>query len=69
LARFFIRHFAREFGKTLPDIDPQVLAAFKKYDWPGNVRELRTILERAVLISKEPVIGLHHLPSLVTPCC
>lgn len=69
LARFFIQHFARQFGKTLPDIDPPVLAAFRKYDWPGNVRELRTILERAVLISKEPVIGLHHLPSLVTSCC
>jgi DNA-binding NtrC family response regulator len=44
LTRFFIQHYAREFGKTITDIDPATLALFSNYDWPGNVRELRTIL-------------------------
>jgi DNA-binding NtrC family response regulator len=65
LARFFIQHYAREFGKTVMDIDSEALSLFRNYDWPGNVRELRTILERAVLITREAVISPRHLPSLV----
>jgi DNA-binding NtrC family response regulator len=65
LARFFIQHFAREFGKTITGIDPEALALFSAYDWPGNIREMRTILERAVLITGEAVISPRHLPSLV----
>ena len=29
------------------------------YDWPGNVRELQHAVERAVILSGEPVIPLH----------
>ena len=67
LARFFMRRYAREFGKTIKDLDPQALEQFRGYDWPGNVRELRTIMERAALITGEEVIGLRHLPTLVSP--
>ena len=67
LARFFMRRYAREFGKTIKDLDPQALEQFRGYDWPGNVRELRTIMERAALITGEEVIGLRHLPALVSP--
>jgi len=67
LARFFMRRYAREFGKTIQDLDPQVLEQFRGYDWPGNVRELRTIMERAALITSEEVIGPRHLPTLVAP--
>jgi DNA-binding NtrC family response regulator len=67
LARFFMRRYAREFGKTIKDLDPQALEQFRGYDWPGNVRELRTIMERAALITGGEVIGLRHLPTLVSP--
>jgi DNA-binding NtrC family response regulator len=65
LTRFFIQHYAREFGKTITDIDPEALSQLRNYDWPGNIRELRTLLERAVLITPEAVIRPRHLPSLV----
>jgi DNA-binding NtrC family response regulator len=65
LARFFIQHYAREFGKTILDIDPSTLAIFNNYDWPGNIRELRSIIERAVLITGDATISARHLPSLV----
>ena len=67
LARFFMRRYAREFGKTIKDIDPQALEQFRGYDWPGNVRELRAIMERAALITGDEVIGPRHLPALVSP--
>jgi DNA-binding NtrC family response regulator len=67
LARFFMRRYAKEFGKTIKDLDPQALEQFRGYDWPGNVRELRAIMERAALITGEAVIGPRHLPALVSP--
>jgi DNA-binding NtrC family response regulator len=65
LARFFIKRYAKEFGKTVRDLDPAVLAQFQNYDWPGNVRELRCLLERAVLICREEIIRPEHLPALL----
>ena len=32
------------------------------YDYPGNVRELENILEHALIICQEEVIGVKHLP-------
>ena len=32
------------------------------YDWPGNVRELENAIERAVLLSHDPIIGPDDLP-------
>ena len=40
----------------------EVLDLFRSYHWPGNVRELRNVLERLVLLAKEPVIRLEHIP-------
>ena len=65
LARFFIKRYAKEFGKTVRDLDPAVLAQFQNYDWPGNVRELRCLLERAVLICRDEIIRPEHLPVLL----
>jgi two-component system response regulator AtoC len=64
LARFFIAHYATEFGKQVTGLAPEALAAFTGYNWPGNVRELRALLERAVLISDGPLVNPSLLPSL-----
>jgi DNA-binding NtrC family response regulator len=64
LARFFIKRYAREFGKTVQDIAPGALDHLRDYHWPGNVRELRNIIERAVLIVDGAVIEDRHLPLL-----
>lgn len=64
LTRFFIKRYAKEFGKTVRDLDPEARARFQDYDWPGNVRELRCLLERAVLICREEIIRPGQLPAL-----
>lgn len=52
LARFYLEHFNRKFGKELEDIDPAFLREMENYDWKGNVRELRNVIERCVLFSR-----------------
>jgi DNA-binding NtrC family response regulator len=41
------------------------LTALQRYRWPGNVRELQNVIERAVLLGKESVIGVADLPSTI----
>jgi DNA-binding NtrC family response regulator len=33
------------------------------YEWPGNVRALENVVERAVLLSAGPLIGVEDLPA------
>jgi NtrC-family two-component system response regulator AlgB len=40
----------------------EVQAVFGRYHWPGNVRELVSILERAVVLSRDDVITTRDLP-------
>ena len=57
LARHFLRKFALDMGKTVPDFTEQVLRRMELYHWPGNVRELENMVERMVNIVRdgEPV--------------
>ncbi len=34
----------------------------ENYAWPGNVRELRNTVERAVVLAREGMLGVEHLP-------
>lgn len=65
LARFYLEHFNRKFGKELKDIDPAFLREMEGYSWKGNVRELRNVIERCVLFSQGELLtgeetGLEH---------
>jgi two-component system response regulator HydG len=37
-----------------------------RYDWPGNIRELENYLERAVVVSRGPVLTLADFPQKLT---
>jgi DNA-binding NtrC family response regulator len=59
LAHRFATQYAGEIGKPITGIAPQALELLLGYDWPGNVRELQHAVERAVILSGEPVIPAH----------
>jgi NtrC-family two-component system response regulator AlgB len=62
LAAFLLGFFARQAGKSITGFTPEAEAALSRYPWPGNVRELRNAVERGVILTRGPVVGLEHLP-------
>ena len=61
IARHFLVEFSRKHGKSFTGLSPQAESALKEFHWEGNVRELRNIIERGVLVGKEPELILQHL--------
>src|SRR6267154_1367151 len=62
LVGHFLEKFSRENGKSLIHIAPEALRPLMDYAWPGNVRELENVMERAVVLSNGPVIGVELIP-------
>ncbi|GAB6144465.1 sigma-54-dependent transcriptional regulator [Desulfocicer niacini] len=56
LALHFLGKFSREMGKSVEGLSPEAFALLNAYDWPGNVRELKNVMERAVVLTKTPLI-------------
>jgi len=56
LVEHFIRKCSQRLGRRFEAVDEHVIAELQAYDWPGNVRELENIVERAVVLSREPVL-------------
>ena len=59
LAYRFATHYAQEIGKEITGISPQAIELLQQYDWPGNVRELQHAVERAVILTGEPMLPVH----------
>ena len=55
MARRFLDHFSKEYGKTLT-FSPRFLAWLENQPWRGNVRELQNLIERLVIISQGTII-------------
>jgi DNA-binding NtrC family response regulator len=56
LTDYFIKLFARQYGKDGIIIEDETMTKLEHYHWPGNVRELAHAVERAVILSKSGVL-------------
>jgi formate hydrogenlyase transcriptional activator len=56
LVRHFAQYFAFNMGKQIDTISSETMNALVRYPWPGNIRELQNVIERAVILSKGPVL-------------
>jgi DNA-binding NtrC family response regulator len=63
LANHFLQQVCDDTGKRVTGFTEEAVAALQRYRWPGNVRELQNVIERAVLLGKESVIGVADLPA------
>ena len=62
LAAHFAAKAAEKHDRTTPELDPALIEALQEYDWPGNVRELENLVERLVVLTREPRLGVEFLP-------
>ena len=58
LVWFFLGELGPALGKRIERVPPSVMTHLVAYDWPGNIRELRNVLERALIISRGPILSL-----------
>ena len=68
LAEHFVEKYARPLGKEIRQISPEACGHLLASQWPGNVRELEASIQRAVTLTKNPVItpddfSLEGIPS------
>jgi transcriptional regulator with GAF, ATPase, and Fis domain len=65
LAFHFLQKYGEENNRRDLELLPETLDLLMEYDWPGNVRELENVIERAVVLSSGPRIGLDLVPDHV----
>ena len=63
LTDYFLREFARTYGRRPKHFSENALEVLVRYRWPGNVRELKNLIERLVIMVPGERIDRRHLPS------
>jgi transcriptional regulator with GAF, ATPase, and Fis domain len=56
LVRYFVDRHARKLYRKIETIPDETMRALTRWDWPGNIRELENFIERAVILTKGPVL-------------
>jgi PAS domain S-box-containing protein len=56
LVRHFVSTHSRRMGKVIESIPDETMEALTRWPWPGNIRELENFLERAVILTRGPVL-------------
>ena len=56
LVRHFVETHARRMGKVIESIPEATMKVLTRWSWPGNIRELENFLERAVILTRGPVL-------------
>ena len=64
LVEHFVARFNKRLGRDVHGVTPEATAAMMAHPWPGNIRELENLIERAVLLAEQPLIGLGAMPGL-----
>src|SRR5438093_1777544 len=68
LVEFFTKKYCEENLKPLYRFSSEALKVLMDYYWPGNVRELENVVERAVVLSQDEIMGRDLLPeAIVSP--
>jgi formate hydrogenlyase transcriptional activator len=61
LVWYVIQSRQRTLGRSVERVPRTVMDALCAYDWPGNVRELQNVVERALILSRGPVLSVEEV--------
>ena len=64
LVRHFIDRFNRRLMLDIAGASPAAMRVLMEYPWPGNVRELENVIERAMVLTDQPQLGIEQLAGL-----
>jgi len=67
LIHYFMQQAAERYHKEIEGITPEAQQVLMSYSWPGNVRQLRNVIERMVVLSPGPSLGVETLPPEIRP--
>ncbi len=56
LVQYFKTRFASRMKKNIESVSPETMRALCNYSWPGNIRELEHFIERAVILTRGPIL-------------
>lgn len=56
LVRYFVDRHARKLYRKIETIPEETMRALTRWDWPGNIRELENFIERAVILTRGPIL-------------
>lgn len=56
LVLHFVKTFAEQMGKDVPEVPDDVMEALVHHPWPGNIRELQNFIERSVILTSAGVL-------------
>ena len=56
LVRHFVATHSRRMGRNIEKIPDEAMEALTRWKWPGNIRELENLIERAVILTRGPVL-------------
>jgi PAS domain S-box-containing protein len=56
LVNYFVAKHARRMNKHIEEIPEAVMSTLVHWYWPGNIRELENFLERAVILTRGPLL-------------
>lgn len=63
LARNFLERFCKQNEKQFLGISEEAMQCLMDYHWPGNVRELENLMERVIVLKRDPgIVELKDLP-------
>jgi DNA-binding NtrC family response regulator len=61
LATYFLDKYTKQMNRKFTGLDRAAMDLLISHHWPGNVRELENIVERAVVVGREPLVRVHDL--------
>lgn len=64
LIESFVEEAAQRFGRSIPEISPELVRALSEYDYPGNVRELQARVSDAVARHDGGMLSFEDFPGI-----